>query len=207
MTDAGTPSPPTAGTLLGLTVHALWAMIRLHAARTSVIHPLLNFLGGYLHRAAPRLDRLLARWQAGRLTPRPGRPRPTKIITEPSQDRARVRLPTSRGWLLRMIQPTAQFTGQVEALLARPEIVELLAASPQAGRILRPLLRMLSYDPPPPILRLPARPRRPRPLRPRAPAIPRIPARQRRAWLTYSPGRLGETHRRFAPPVRKTQPI
>ena len=190
-----------------MTMRALWATVMQHAARTAAIHPLMGFLGGYLNRAAPRLERLLARWQAGRLPkPRPGRPPPAKTATEPPRHRPRVRLPTGRGWLVRMIQPTAQFTGQVEALLARPEMVELLAAAPQAGRILRPLLRMLSYDPLPPILRLPERLRRPRPPRPRTPAIPRIPARQRRAWLTYSPGRLGETHRRFAPPVRKIQP-
>jgi hypothetical protein len=41
----------------------------------------------------------------------------------------------------------------------------LLAASPQAGRILRPLWRKLSTYPLPPVLRLPPRPRRPRPPR------------------------------------------
>jgi hypothetical protein len=50
----------------------------------------------------------------------------------------------------------------LQALLDDPEMRALLAASPQAGRILRPLWRKLSPRPLPAVLRLPPRPKRPR---------------------------------------------
>jgi hypothetical protein len=59
----------------------------------------------------------------------------------------------------------AGFDEMLQALLDDPEMRALLAASPQAGRILRPLWRKLSTYPLPPVLRLPPRPRRPRPPR------------------------------------------
>jgi len=52
-----------------------------------------------------------------------------------------------------MIQPTAQVAGLLEILIARPQMAGLLAACPQAGRILRPLCRMLGIRPFPPALR------------------------------------------------------
>ena len=107
------------------------------------------------------------------------------------------RLPTANAWLVRLVQPTVQFAGQIETIIARPEIQELLAAAPQAGRIFRPLYRMLGI-PLPPSLRLPARPRRPRPAKV-APAVKPLSARARQRLLNYSPGRIGETHRRLAP--------
>jgi hypothetical protein len=62
----------------------------------------------------------------------------------------------------------AGFDEMLQALLDDPEMRALLAASPQAGRILRPLWRKLSTYPLPPVLRLPPRPRRPRAVRPEA---------------------------------------
>jgi len=62
----------------------------------------------------------------------------------------------------------------LQALLDDPEMRALLAASPQAGRILRPLWRKLSPRPLPDVLRLPPRPRRAKP-----------PARSHPSW----PGR------------------
>ena len=40
----------------------------------------------------------------------------------------------------------AVYGGQLQAVLEQPEMVELLKAAPQAGRILRPLCRMLLVD-------------------------------------------------------------
>ncbi|HST76425.1 MAG TPA: hypothetical protein VLJ20_13695, partial [Acetobacteraceae bacterium] len=66
----------------------------------------------------------------------------------------------------------------LQALLDDPEMRALLAASPQAGRILRPLWRKLSPRPLPAVLRLPPRPRKPRPPRVKPPVVARVkPAR------------------------------
>ena len=66
------------------------------------------------------------------------------------------------GWLLRLVPETVAYGGQVEHLLADPKMTALLAASPQAGRILRPLCHMLAIKPPP-ALAAPPRAKRPRP--------------------------------------------
>ena len=63
------------------------------------------------------------------------------------------RLPRQLGWLLRMVSGTAAYAGQVQRLLADPEMAALLAGSPQAGHILRPLCRMLGIQPEPGLLR------------------------------------------------------
>ena len=66
----------------------------------------------------------------------------------------------------------------LQALLDDPEMRALLAAAPQAGRILRPLWRKLSPRPLPAVLRLPPRPRKPRPPRAKPPVVVRVkPAR------------------------------
>ena len=53
------------------------------------------------------------------------------------------RLPAGFGWLIRLVPGTAAYAGQVQQLLADPEMAALLADVPQAGRILGPLCRML----------------------------------------------------------------
>ena len=60
----------------------------------------------------------------------------------------RVRLPSGRGWLVRALGwEAAGYGSQLEALLAEPEMVALLAGLPAVGRILRPLCRMLGVGP------------------------------------------------------------
>jgi hypothetical protein len=59
----------------------------------------------------------------------------------------------------------AHFLAPLRELVDDPEMRALLAASPQAGRLLRPLWRKLTPDPLPEVLRLPPKP--PRPARPR----------------------------------------
>jgi len=57
-------------------------------------------------------------------------------------------LPCRFGWLVRAAAwRAAVYGGQLQLVLEQPEMVELLKASPQAGRILRPLCRMLLVDP------------------------------------------------------------
>jgi hypothetical protein len=52
------------------------------------------------------------------------------------------------------------FAAPLRALVEEPEMRALLAASPQAGRLLRPLWRKLTPDPLPEPLRLPPKPPR-----------------------------------------------
>jgi hypothetical protein len=100
--------------------------------------PLLVRIFTRLHRLAARLTRLVAQLQAGPLPlPRPGGP-------PASTSRRKPRLPESRGWLLRLVPGTAEYAGQVQTLLDDPQTAALLETAPQAGRILRPLCRMLA---------------------------------------------------------------
>jgi len=202
-------SPPEPTTLTGrfrAAVNRIGLKLGAHLSHNRHLEPILGLVFGYLSRAASRFDRLIARWQAGKLTsrsPRPRTPREASIPAEAPPDGKKLRLPSRAGWILNLVQPTAQIIPELERLVASPEMAELLAAAPQAGRILRPLFRMYGL-PVPEVLRLPSRPRRPR--APRPLAAPRVTARERRVWLTYSPGRLGETQRRTHSPGQKKSP-
>ena len=57
------------------------------------------------------------------------------------------RLPLGFGWLLPLVPSEAAcFAGQIREVLAEPEMVALIAAAPQARRVLRPLCRMLGIE-------------------------------------------------------------
>jgi hypothetical protein len=61
---------------------------------------------------------------------------------------AAARLPRGFGWLLPLVPcQAANYASQLRLVLAEPEMVALLAAVPQAGRVLRPLCRMLAIAP------------------------------------------------------------
>ena len=98
---------------------------------------------------AVRFEALLADFRAGRL-PAAGSvrgtaenlPQPPNLPGLPPPFRA----PRDFGWLLRLAPESAAYAGQVEHLLADPEMKALLAGSPQAGRMLRPLCRMLGIE-------------------------------------------------------------
>lgn len=63
------------------------------------------------------------------------------------------------GWLVKMAGwQAAGYGSQLRAVLETPEMVALLEASPQAGRMLRPICRMLAVETS--LLRLPARAKR-----------------------------------------------
>ena len=146
---------------------------------------------------------------------RPGlreRSRPAERASGLPASPKRGRLPARFGWLLRFGSEVACHRSQLEHwLTTNPELGKLLAAAPQAGRILRPLCHMLGI-PLPPALRLPPRPPGHN-LEPAAsgcsPMPPRVPksARTRpskaemRSWL---PGRKRSLHwsRRSATPEK-----
>ncbi len=125
-----------------------------------------------------RLDRLVQHWHADTLPkPRaPGAAHTRATRTRPAPPAApRPRIPDGPAMLLHLAQRTAQYRGQIETFLERPDTRALVRAAPQAGRILRPLCRSLAIDLPD-YLRPPPRPRRTPKPRPQAPI--RIPPNQ-----------------------------
>jgi hypothetical protein len=57
-------------------------------------------------------------------------------------------MPRSFGWLLALVPcEAAGYASQLRHALAEPEMVALLAAAPQARRLLAPLCRMLAIEP------------------------------------------------------------
>jgi hypothetical protein len=113
-----------------------------------------------LRRLGNRFASLVARVQAGTL--RPPRVRPIAADTDPRQrlPRAPDPFPRKFAWLHRLLLPHAPpFTGQLESLVwNEPSMAALVAAAPQAGRVLRPLCHMLAVQLPD-YLKLPKRKR------------------------------------------------
>jgi len=116
-----------------------------------------------------RIERLLVRFRAGRLwrVTQKGAAQRRSALRTPA-----IALPRRFGWLVQAGgHQAAGFGLQLQTVLNTPEMVELLAASPQAGRILRPLCRALAMEVPgvseAPRQRAnagrPKRPRKPRP--------------------------------------------
>jgi hypothetical protein len=108
-----------------------------HPTHAALILPLWT----WLNRTVRRFERVIARQVAGTL--RPGTPRPGRK----SGSRA-TPLPRTRGWLLNALRHEgAHYANRLDALLAEPEVAALLAATPQAQRLLRPLCHMLGIQP------------------------------------------------------------
>ena len=59
------------------------------------------------------------------------------------------RLPRGRGWLRSSFPATASLAPQLRALLDAPDMRAFIAATPAAGRILRPLCHTIGIAPPP----------------------------------------------------------
>ncbi len=94
-----------------------------------------------------RMERLVARFQAGRLRPAGVRAVVDAAVVRPKRDRGVRVWPYAFGWLVRVASyEAAGFGSQLRAVLEQPEMVALLTAAPQAARILRPLCRMLAIE-------------------------------------------------------------
>ena len=117
----------------------LQAAIAVVAARDRALTVLLVAVWARIGRMRTRLERLVALWRAGMLPkPRRSRAGETRVgVRKPSD------LPTVPGWLVEAVREAGSFGSQLDHLLSQAECVEFLAAVPQAGRILRPLCRML----------------------------------------------------------------
>jgi hypothetical protein len=189
------PPPTTApDARLALLVEQLCRAIAARGPASGLAQPLLVLAWAWLRRTTMRFARLAERLRTGRLgTPRPRR-RPA-TGPRPQSPRPK-RLPRAAAWLARLVPEARCSAAQLQHLLEGPEMAALIAAAPQAGRLLRPLCRMLGVDHPP--LRRPRRPRPPpaaahRPAPPAAasPAATVTPRGPARSWLlrTSLPGR------------------
>jgi hypothetical protein len=148
---------------------------------------LLALIGRRLFLIRDRLAALVARVEAGTLRPARHRVAAPRPADAPRTPRAPSELHDHRfGWLLHLIPETGLYGHWLQRLLDRPEMAELVAAAPQAGRILRPFCRMLALDPP---LWL-ALPRRTQPepeAEPAKPAAPRLSRSLVRRWRSSEP--------------------
>ncbi len=134
---------------LTLIVAGLQKAAAARAGRDHAVAPLVTLLWTRLARLTARFDALVARLTAGHPAA-PGRPRTRSASTAPARTApaAALRLPRSQAWLIRLLPGEAASYGcQLQALLADPQMAALLAAAPEAGRILRPLCRLLAIAP------------------------------------------------------------
>ena len=136
----------------------LQAVIAAKAARERALTVLLVAVWGRVARMATRLERLVALWRAGKL-PKVRAPRVAVARVDTPRATPRLKFPTSQGWLSRKLgYEVVAFGSQLTHLLTEAECSEFLAECPQAGRVLRPLLRMLIFDPPPEVVRIRVKP-------------------------------------------------
>lgn len=124
-----------------LILTTLIAVIARRFPREPKLAPLAIPLWTRLIRAIRRLERLMARFAAGK----PAKPHRSGLS---GLHRATPVLPKGRAWLvLALGHEVAACATQLEALLADPAAVALLAAVPTAQRILHPLMRLLGVGP------------------------------------------------------------
>ncbi len=154
---------------LTIIVTALQKAAAARAGRDHAVAPLVMLLWTRLARLTARFDALVARLTAGRPAA-PARQRTRPARKAPA---AGLRLPRGQAWLIRLLPGEAASYGcQLQALLADPAMAALLAAAPEAGRILRPLCRLLAIAPEG-LLALPSAAGKPAPKpRPAKPAPP-----------------------------------
>ena len=155
-------SPSSAPDRFALLIEALCASVAASHAR-GLAGPVIVLIWGRLRRMAARFA-AAAIPAVSRRASRPARSRPAECspaLSRPRARDARPRLPGGFGWLIRLSPAAACHGGQLERLLADPEMAALLAATPRMGRLLRPLCRMLAVEPPPGLLAPPNRARRP----------------------------------------------
>ena len=124
----------------------LQAAIAVVAARERALTVLLVAVWGRIGRMRVRLERLVARWRAGTL-PTPRKSRAGEVRTSVQVPSG---IPRTPAWLLAAVREAGAVRGQLEHLLSEAECAAFIAAVPQAGRILRPLCRMLGIGVKPP---------------------------------------------------------
>ena len=136
-------------------INGICVVVGARAAAAPSLAVVLSQVYWRIARRLGRLDRLILQWHAGTLPkPRGARSRPATVNPPTS----RLHIPDSHAMLIHLAQRTAQYRVDIEIFLDRPDTRALLRAAPQAGRILRPLCRILAIDLPE-HLRAPPRPK------------------------------------------------
>jgi hypothetical protein len=156
------PAPRNLTERFDWVIQRLCDAVAIQSAKWAYITPLMVLVWGRLRRMSRRFAALAARMEAGRLKP----PRPAVQNPDPGKTRPPrppppwPPVPGTPGWLLHYVQLEAAATANLirHMLEHDPEMRALLEAAPQLGRILRPLLRMVSPAPLPARLIRPPRP-------------------------------------------------
>ena len=140
--NSSTPSSPTLS--LPTVLHALRAAVGGWAGRGLLSQMLGLLLYRRLGEICGKMERLVARFQAGRLLRRvPG----AKAAARRAVKTGTRIWPGRFGWLVRAASyQAAGYGSQLRHILEQPDMVEVLKASPQAARILRPVCRMLAIE-------------------------------------------------------------
>jgi hypothetical protein len=120
-------------------IERLCAVIGVYAAVFPWARPEVAAAVARVQRLGERFALLAARASTGTL-----RPRRSGAARRPDTARPRppIPAPTAR-WLMQAVAAAVHCAEPFNRLLADPEMARLVAAAPQAGRILRPLCRML----------------------------------------------------------------
>jgi hypothetical protein len=147
--------------------------------------PVLNLVLHRMLRLVGRFDRLVLKWERDQLpVPRVRAKRPSSPRKAAASDLhlfgPEVVLPTRFGWLQKMVPAAHMGAGYLDYMLQETDSQTraLVAAAPQAGRILRPLCRILG-TPIPDWLALPKRVRKARPPQPPKPRATAAARRER----------------------------
>ena len=111
-------------------------LLRLHPWREHAVPMHRYLLGG-----ARRFARVLQRIAAGEVF----RVRKSRA-GEARTARARVWMPRHKGWVGSLGYQVRGFAGQLKFILEQPEIAAVVAGSPQAQRVLRPMFRVLGLE-------------------------------------------------------------
>ena len=146
------PAPRTPAERLVGILDSLCRAVAHHGLIRRLAGPLLILICGRLRRTALRVTRLAARQGQAPRPRTPGKP-----AARPPRPKSPLVLPRGKRWLIRLIPQTAFGGSQLQHLLSQPEMADFIAATPQIGRLLRPLCRMLGAVPPPGIAKPPPR--------------------------------------------------
>ncbi len=143
------PEPTNLSERLATVLGGLRDIAALHAGRNWALIPVTLLFSAYLGSVIRRFTALAARLAAGPLRTRP--PRPAHSTPARKQGPRKSRLPARFAWVVDWLGYHAAGRGsQLRYLLTEDaEMAALLAASPQGGRILRPLCRMMGIAPAP----------------------------------------------------------
>ena len=183
MTVSTPPSAPTlhaevAGLMLRIVANLVKTMVRLlvrhpHQAQWMEVW-------NYLTRGARRFCRVLERIAAGDTFP-VRKSRAGAVRKQPARPRRAI--PRRKDWIGQLGWEMRGCTAQIAFLLNRPEVAEIVANSPQAQRVLRPMFHILGIE----VACVPPLPRRPRKPRPRKVSTKpkRLTRKEREAILWY----------------------